>query len=109
MYGFGSYRLKILLPETNRDYGIKLEEIGTAFQLFADGKKLAEGGKLADNPEEYRKDYKTRTVYFHPEKEAVEIIVNVCNYGDWVGGLIRKTKFGLREELQELTEPEKKP
>lgn len=102
--GYGTYRLSILVPETNRSYGLQLEEINSAYELWVNGKLTTYGGMISSDPAFCRKDYIPRIIYFNTEKQNVDILLLVCNYEDWTGGICRKIFFGTQQAIAKQNE-----
>ena len=48
--GFGTYRLKSLVPERNVTYGLWITDIRTAYRLYVNGELLYESGHPSDTP-----------------------------------------------------------
>ncbi|MBO0991993.1 hybrid sensor histidine kinase/response regulator [Bacillus sp. SD088] len=103
-YGFGSYRLQILVEPTKGDtYGIRLPYISSSSEIYVNGELLAGAGKVGQIKEEYKPSNKPYTVYFPIEnKEEITLVIQVANFDNpGKGGIVRPPKFGLEEPLRE--------
>ena len=49
--GYGTYRLKLLVPDRNKTYGIWISDIRTAYRLYVNGELLHASGHPSDLPE----------------------------------------------------------
>lgn len=98
---FGTYRLKILLPEdTNQLYGIRATNISTASRVFIDNEMIAESGVVANSPETYKGTLGTQTSFFQPNGFEIELIIQVANYDDaYSFGIENSIKFGTENAV----------
>ena len=102
-YGYGSYRLRILLePEDHRVYGIYVPNVRSSSQLFVNGRLIRSSGQPAAQAEDYLAKNVPYTASFTSEGNGVvEIVLQAANFDDpRGGGLIRSLKFGLEEAVQ---------
>ncbi|OAB45949.1 hybrid sensor histidine kinase/response regulator [Paenibacillus glacialis] len=94
-YGFGTYRLRVLIHDEEQLYGIRIPNILTASRLYINGNLKQEMGF----PTETVEDNKARNVpyssSFHTDTREIEIVVHVSNYQlSNTGGIIQSIKFG---------------
>ncbi|PCL90833.1 ATP-binding protein [Paenibacillus lautus] len=99
--GYGTYRLKLLVPDRNKTYGIWISDIRTAYRLYVNGELLHESGHPSDLPE-------THVARIVPHMELIpptggdelDIIVEVSNYQYADSGGIRlPIQFGTAEAV----------
>lgn len=93
---YGSYRLKILLPEKgNPLYGIKATDILTSSRIYVNGDLIAESGEIATAPEKYKGALGPYTVFFQPHRKDLELIIHVANFDPaYFGGIAKPITFG---------------
>ncbi len=85
--GFGTYRVKVLLPDRNTNYSIKLLWVKSVAKVWIDNNFLFEQGVIRDPVERSTPgDYITISD-FRPDKEDFYITIQVANYQDRRGGL----------------------
>lgn len=102
-YGFGSYRLRILLdPDDRRIYGIHVPGVRSSSKLFVNGALLHASGQPAPDAGDYEASNTPYTAAFTAgEDGVVELVFEAANFSDpRGGGLVRSLKFGLNEEIQ---------
>jgi len=103
--GFGSYRLTILLPDSVRTpLSFKVMEQGTAYVLFANGKKIASNGTVGTTGVTSVPQLLSLISVAIPADRRVEVIFHVSNFHYRIGGLWRPTVFGNEEALRRITE-----
>ncbi len=101
-YGFATYRLKILLKESNKKLAIKLFEICTAYKLFIDDKQLIEVGTLGKTAEESNPNWKTQARAFQVEGNTLELTLQISNFDAGGGGVQRAIMMGQEGDISNL-------
>ncbi|MFE8696197.1 ATP-binding protein [Cytobacillus sp. FJAT-53684] len=95
----GTYRLKILLDEDDREeiLGIKTTNIRMSNSIYVNGKLIGGSGQPGDK-DSYVQHNIPYTTYFHTDKEEIEILVQVANF-DYAsgGGIVGSIYFGNQE------------
>ena len=99
-FGFGTYRLRVLVNEEKQLYGIRIPNIQTASRLFINGQLYKEIG----HPTEKAKGNKARNIptmsSFYTEDPEIEIIIHVSNYQlPSSGGITQSIKFGTLDAV----------
>ncbi len=80
-YGYGSYALKLILPEANQSYALKLPNIHTSYELFLNGKSVAKCGIPEKERELSVPSSQTIVVSFISDVNAeAELVFHVSNY-----------------------------
>lgn len=101
-YGYGSYRLRILLSEPiKQPLKILVNEIGTSFELFVNGVPTSKLGQ----PAEALNNYTPKKVPYPVTLEKsgvneIELIFHIANYSDPLeGGIIKSIRFGTEAQI----------
>ncbi|PWA09443.1 hypothetical protein DCC39_13165 [Pueribacillus theae] len=105
-YGFGSYRLRILVDqEKGKTYGIRLPNISSSSEVYVNRELIARSGKPGKNRQQYKPLNVPYTTYFTLEEAGeIELVIQVANYDNpRNGGIIRSLKFGLADPLNRDT------
>lgn len=93
--GYATYRLQLLLPPNARErhFGLLLPQIATAYRLYANGRLIAEVGKLSATAADFKPEYKRQIAYLAFEEKIV-LTLHVANYAEaLVGGLWKTPEF----------------
>ncbi|MEK6994266.1 ATP-binding protein [Paenibacillus sp. FSL K6-1566] len=101
-YGFGSYRLRILVnPDNDLNYSIRLPSVRTASEMYVNGRLLAKSGQVGKTKGEYTaKNLPYSTSFTADENGVIELVVQAANYVDSrSGGIARSVKFGSEEAV----------
>ena len=97
--GVGTYGLTIRLPQQNSIYALFIQEAGSAYDLYLDGRLLARVGFPGETKETSRPAYKPMLVKFHPRGEETRLTILVSNFHQNMGGLWEPLLLGLEEQL----------
>lgn len=103
--GYATYRLKVLLPnDISSPLALKIPDIGTAYNLYVNGEKLAQVGNLSNKPKGSKAFYKPQVVYLLENKKSFEIVFQVSNYIHSQGGIWYEVYIGKYEDLRLIRE-----
>lgn len=103
-FGNGTYRLKILINNTDDILGIKTGNIRLSNTIYIDGKKIGQSGVPAEDSS-YVANNVPYVAYFSPNKREIELILHVANY-DYAsgGGIIGSIFIGDQDGISKLRE-----
>jgi len=99
-YGYGTFVLKIILPQNSNIYGIKFMDIETSYKAYLNGKLISENGNPGTNKKDTVALYKPNLVFFDNEKIENILVIHAANfYNDNKGGICRSLKLGLQKDI----------
>jgi len=101
-FGYGTYKLKIVLPMQGTDsYGMRAQVIRTAHKLYVDGVLLGQEGKPGTDADSTQPRVSPYTVSFVTNKHEIELVLQVSNfhYGR-LGGIFESIQFGSSEAVE---------
>lgn len=98
--GAGTYRLKVLLPDSLPMLGIAYTTLSTAFELDADGEFLAHAGRPALEPTGDSPAFAPGTARLGPVADSIILVVRASNYEYRIGGMWRPFTLGPAEPLE---------
>ncbi|MEK8130517.1 ATP-binding protein [Paenibacillus filicis] len=97
--GFGTYRLKVKLGQTDEVLGLKVRSIRMSHRLFINGKLMGESGIPAADLEHHQPGNTPYTTFFHTDASELEIVIQASNYVFVTGGIVNSLQFGLHQDL----------
>ncbi|MBP3039229.1 response regulator [Bacillaceae bacterium Marseille-Q3522] len=106
-YGYGSYRLRILVnPEHDYTYSIRIPSVRSSSELYVNGELLARSGKPAANKQDYAAENVPYTASFRTNgSDVIEVIVQAANFIDTrESGIVRSIKFGTEAAIARETQ-----
>lgn len=100
-FRFGTYYLKILIPESNSsNYSLKIPYISSAYRIYINNRMIEVIGLPADAPTKEIPKYKPTVVDFEIKNQNfIEIVLHVSNFQHNSGGLSSLIYFGKKENI----------
>ena len=100
-YGYGTYRLKIILPDNEEQlYGIRIKDATTAANVYIDGLLVAESGHPGETATDSKGDIGPFFTLFSPNSNEVELMMHVSNFEDPLkGGIAKSIKIGTENAI----------
>ena len=86
-FGYGTYRLKVLLKEKSTRLGFRFLDQSSAFRVFVNGDQIFASGYPGSSRETSVPSHKTGIASYSPETESLDITLWISNYHHWQGGL----------------------
>jgi class 3 adenylate cyclase len=102
--GYATYRVRILTSGTNQVYGIKMQECGTAYAMYVNGKLVGTNGIVGTSQRTMVPEYKPQVIYFTDSSTSLDVVVHISNYYHRVGGLWYTLEIGLPQQAAQLRE-----
>lgn len=102
--GFGSYRLRVLVdPTLHQTYAIQVNNVYAASEVYINGKLIAHAGQVAADQSHYSPRNVPYRAVFHPDKQEIDIVIQVANFTyPTKGGIIKSIKFGTVAALERM-------
>jgi len=85
--GYGTYRLKVILPESYPPLSLKMLWIKSVSKVWIDDRLLLQQGVLPANPSDSLPGDQIAIADFRPENSSFDITIQVANYNDRRGGI----------------------
>ncbi len=94
--GFGTYRLKLRLPEEalGKSFAFRLQAAGTALSMWINGKQLYKAGSPGKTVETSHPAYRAQVISWVPRQMDNEILFQVSNFHHRSGGIWYTVTFG---------------
>ena len=106
-YGYGSYRLTILVnPNHDLTYSIRIPSIRSSSELYVNGRLLAKAGEPGTTKDEYVPRNVPYSASFAANGSSeIEIVIQAANYDDpGKSGIVRSIKFGTEAAIARQTQ-----
>lgn len=98
--GYGTFHLKIILPEVRDTLALKFMTIGTAFQLYLNGTELTSAGTTGTSRAEMSPEARPHIADFTPHSRQIDLVFHVSNYHYRNGGLMDPITIGLEKNIR---------
>ena len=80
-FGYASYRLNISGLDPNKQYGLLLEEAGSSYELYVNGRLILSNGKVSNNIENsINENYTDKGVFFSDSSGNANIVIHISNF-----------------------------
>jgi PAS domain S-box-containing protein len=103
-YGYATYRLKILLNDQSEPLALKLLDVGTAFTIYLNRKRVYSAGVAGKNRETTVPRYFPQVVRFEAETNQMEVILQVSNFHLRRGGPWESILLGTDKDMRKIRE-----
>ena len=103
-FGYGTYRLKLILPKGEQHLAIIAQDLATSYRLFVNKNLILENGKPAKNKLDFQPQFKPDIGYIQVEQEDLELIVEIANYSHPKGGFWESMRIGSLKAVHEYNE-----
>lgn len=97
--GYGTYFLKVYLPENKPELAIKIPQIESAYRLFINDELVASAGKVTPNKGTARPGYNSKVVLIPDVKQSFTITLQVSSYHTPWGGLYSPVVIGNADDI----------
>ena len=106
-HGFATYRLLVHLKPSSRKLALKIPDLFTSYNLYVNGKKMAQGGRPGQDPDSMIPGLAPQLVILDHVGENLVIDLEVSNFHHRLGGAIRAPEIGaapllLKDRTQSL-------
>ncbi len=103
--GYATFGLVIHLSEQDRNemLVLRLPSIFHAYKLWVNGELLAEVGEVGRDKHSMTPQLETKLVYFQPESDTVELVMQVSNFQHHRGGITKDIELGGSDVLTAKT------
>lgn len=99
--GFATFRMVVELSEQDRNerLALRLPTIFHAYKLWVNGELLAEVGVVGQDKSNVTPQLSTKLVFFQPENDRVELVMQVANFHHKRGGITKPIELGGSDVL----------
>jgi signal transduction histidine kinase len=99
--GYGTYRLKIVLPRNTKPLALKYMTAATAMEVYVNGRKISSQGSVGTSAQTMRPAYAPDYVPLPVQGDTTEIIVHISNYHYFEGGLWDTLSIGQENSIRQ--------
>lgn len=99
--GVATYRLHLKYPSTLKDPALHIQSVATAYKLYANGKLIAEVGKVSDKLSDFKDDEESLILDLPKDSQEIELIFQVGNLNYARGGLRESPVLGSKQAFMQ--------
>ncbi|NPA69160.1 MAG: SpoIIE family protein phosphatase [Chlorobi bacterium] len=101
--GFGTYRIRIRLPDSTNYFGLRLKRIESSYKLWINDTVLVTVGQTGTDDKTAYPQQKTITKIFNIDNNFLTIVIQVSNFKHRKGGIADPLIFGKAENILKKT------
>jgi signal transduction histidine kinase len=98
-FGLAAYRVRVIGARPGERYGLRVQNMASAYRLYADGELVGRNGAFGDKADAPVSDYRPQLSHFTAETDSFDIILQVSNDAYAVGGMWEPIVFGTYEQV----------
>ncbi len=98
-FGFGTYRLDVILPESHEALALAVPVIHTAYRLYIDGELKYENGIVSEYESIHRPSFHTKIFPIQSYKKRLRIQLEVSNYSHKIAGMKEFLTLGRIDKI----------
>ena len=99
--GYATYYLTLHLPDNDQVYGLYNEGQGSAYSLWLNGILTVQNGQVGIDKKTMTPGKQPTVIFFQPEGETVEIVMQVSNFHHRKGGFRNELVLGLANPVHQ--------
>jgi signal transduction histidine kinase len=104
-WGYGTYSLKIILPEDYRStICIDIPLFDAAYKFYLNNRLVGENGKVGSSAEEEEPWYEPNSFCYIPDTDTLQILIQVSNFHHRRGGFWQSLVIGGPDKVLERKE-----
>ncbi len=98
-FGHATYRLHVTGAQPGTEYGIRIQNMASAYKLYIDKTLLAQNGTFGDRADAPVSSYRPQLAAFTPQSDSFNIILQISNDAYAVGGMWEPLIFGTAGQV----------
>jgi PAS domain S-box-containing protein len=102
--GYATYRLRVLLGSVQKSLALRIQDMGTAFTLYVNGKRLGSVGVPGKDRESTLPRYYPQVIAVNESTDRLDILFHVSNFHHRRGGVWEAIQLGQEGQLRDLRE-----
>ncbi len=99
--GTATYRLTLYCPSALKDPAIRIQNVATAYKLYANGQLMAEVGKVSDNKADFKDGEEIHIIDLPKASHEITLVFQVANLNYASGGLRVAPVFRSKQVLEQ--------
>jgi hypothetical protein len=99
--GVATYLISVLLPKLSEDnIGLALPQMYCSYRLWANGKLIAENGKVGMTADETKPMWMPQTVYLENVPDTLKLVLQIANFHHSKGGIKEPIYLGSTSQMK---------
>lgn len=99
-HGVATYRLRLNYPSSLKDPALSIQNVASAYKLYANGRLIVEVGKVSDKLSGFKDGEESLILDLPKDTQELELVFQVANLNYARGGLREGPVFGSKQVLE---------
>ncbi|HWQ80330.1 MAG TPA: hypothetical protein VN381_15995, partial [Anaerovoracaceae bacterium] len=99
--GVATYRMVLRYPAALKDPALRIQNVATAYKLYANGRLVSEVGNASDDKAAFREAEQTRIIDLPKDAQEIALVIQAANLNYATGGLRAGPVFGSKQVLEQ--------
>ena len=100
-HGVATYRLRLNYPSSLKDPALSIQNVASAYKLYANGRLIVEVGKVSDKLSGFKDGEESLILDLPSDTQELELVFQVANLNYARGGLRESPVFGSKQVLEQ--------
>ena len=101
-HGLATYRLSVRLPPQSPPLALRMDEVGTAYRLFVNGRQRAAAGRVGENLHASSPGFEFATIPIKEGENRLDLVIQVSNFHYRVAGIWDSIRLGTPGSVAQL-------
>jgi len=97
---YATYRLKIVKNKKDTEFGLRINNINSAYRIWVNSVFLSKSGQVSDIKHNTKPKRLSNANYFSTSKDSIELIIQVSNFKHSKGGIIKSVELASTETIK---------
>jgi hypothetical protein len=100
--GKATYHVRVSGAEDGKEYGIRIQNMASAYRLYVDDILIAQNGRFGDGTDAPVSDYRPQLPVFTPAGDSFDLVLQISNDAYAVGGMWEPVIFGTTAQVADF-------
>jgi len=96
---YATYRLQIVKNKNDKKFGLRINNVNSAYKIWVNGNFLCEVGKVSDEVQKIKPKRNTTVNYFSTHKDSIDLVIQVSNFKHSKGGIIQSVELASEKAI----------
>ncbi|RZK75935.1 MAG: response regulator [Pedobacter sp.] len=99
-FGYATYKVVVLLPDTEEQLRLSMPETYTSYALFINGKSAETNGRVSTNAENFIPHWQYKAVDIPKGTKKLTLLLQISNFAHSKGGVSKSLKIGKKVNIE---------
>lgn len=104
-FGFGTYRLTVILPESqngNEPFALLVPVLHSAYKMYVNGELVSENGAIAKTAEGHRPSFHSKIIPLNQVSKKLDLVIQISNFSHKYAGIHGIIRLGKLQNIIQI-------